>query len=104
MEKPPHCRIACKGESMSPIVAMYLGFIVAVVIVVWAVLLLVQRIRKQQKAQRRALYTLVPFKPTVAAPSAEAVDDEDVDDEEMRVNHHSPAQQNGHYLGSKKHP
>ncbi len=87
---------------MSSVIVTYLGFVVVIVIVFWSVFLLRQRMLKQRRSLRSPLSTLEQFKPIVVLPLASPPADEDEDEEHL--NHHSRAQQNGHYSGSKPHP
>ncbi len=75
---------------MNPTVITYLGFFVAALIIVWALIELSRRFYKRKKLDARVITTWVPL-------TTEAESDERDDDI-------SPprSQQNGHYSESKK--
>jgi hypothetical protein len=83
---------------MSFLIATYLGIVVGMLILTWAVAVLAGRYFLQRRARNKALNVWVPFKPTLAdsldhsSPLSEA-------DAEEQLKHdlHKRAQQNGHY-------
>ncbi len=81
---------------MNPTFAMFLGFVVAALIILWAVGVLVQRYIRHKKADTLARSAWVMLKPT----STKVVDDESHDEETestIDTNLHNRAKQNGHY-------
>ena len=90
--------------SMSPTVVIYVGFVVAVFILVWGVLELSQRWHGRRKIRHQMMNTWVPLNPTSVGRGADEdpVADADYDEENPQREIHSRAQQNGHYSESKK--
>lgn len=89
---------------MSPTFVVYIGFVVAVVILVWGVLELSQRWDGRRRTRHQAINTWVPLKPTVVDRNTTEgrLSDEDSDEEPAQRDSDSRAQQNGHYSESKK--
>lgn len=89
---------------MSPTFVVYIGFVVAVVILVWGVLELSQRWEGRRRMRHQAMNTWVPLNPTVVDRNTteDRLADEDSDEETAPPDSHSRAQQNGHYSESKK--
>ena len=89
---------------MSPTLVTYIGFVVAALILIWGFVVVGRRyfVRKR-KADPGLMDAWVPLKATTIETSEEAFSDSDDDDqdESSRVNHHTRAQQNGHYSESK---
>jgi len=89
---------------MSPTVVTYIGFVVAVLILVWGLVVVGRRyfVRKR-KADSGLMDAWVPLKATAIETSEDAFSDADDDDQEesSRGDHHTRAQQNGHYSESK---
>ena len=89
---------------MSPTLVTYLGFVVAVFILVWGVLELGQRWYGRRRIRRQAMNTWVPLNPT--SVDRDAIEDPlsvaNNDEENSQRDIHSRAQQNGHYSESKK--
>lgn len=107
---------------MDPVVVQYLGFVVAALILIWAVIEMSRRYSRQKKAGSEALTTWVPLDTTRFIDTEELLpsegsnaagknplpsslegeqSSEDQDDTpEQRP--HKRARQNGHYSGSKK--
>ncbi len=89
---------------MSPTLVTYIGFIVAISILIWGVIELGRRWYARRSIHPQAMNTWVHLKPTSLARdaienlSASAEDDEEGSPQESR----SRAQQNGHYSESKK--
>ncbi len=85
---------------MNPTLAMFLGLVVAVLIILWAVIELMQRYIRQKKAEKQARNAWVLLKPTTTKVVDVVPDDEEfestTDDES-----HKRAKQNGHYSQSK---
>lgn len=89
---------------MSPTFVVYIGFVVAVVILVWGVLELSQRWDGRRRMRHQAMNTWVPLEPTAVDRNITEgrLSDEDSDEETAQRDSHSRAQQNGHYSESKK--
>ncbi len=79
---------------MNPTVITYLGFFVAVLIIVWAGTEMGRRLYKRKKIDTRVINTWVPLQPSSSAETENDKQDDDL----------SPprSQQNGHYSESKK--
>ncbi len=98
---------------MNPTIWSYLGFIVAILILLWAALEMRTRfIRRSRKKPNIEATTMNTWIKLDSAP-VEAVqeeprllplhdDEEDEQEEEAQHNLHTRAQQNGHYSQSKK--
>lgn len=91
---------------MSPIIVTYFGFVVAALILIWAVTVLSRRYFDRRKADTNALNTWVPLRPNAPArpdimrdPTVSPDDDQN---ETANPELHTRAKQNGHYLESKK--
>ena len=89
---------------MSPTFVAYIGFVIAVVILVWGVLELSQRWDGRRRMRHQAMNTWVPLKPSAVDGGAteDPISDADSDEETAQRDIHSRAQQNGHYSESKK--
>ncbi len=89
---------------MSPTLVTYLGFVVAVFILMWAVLELSQRWHGRRRMRHQSMNTWVPLNPTTVDRDAteDPLADADGDKETPERNIHLRAQQNGHYSESKK--
>lgn len=95
---------------MSPLIWEYIGFIVAALILIWAVIELGKRFSRASRAldrQSSSWNKLDIRRPrTRVRTREESLFGEDIDpvDSEMAPEHehHSRAQQNGHYSQSKK--
>lgn len=89
---------------MSPSLVTYIGFVVAALILLWGLVVIGRRyfVRKRKVASG-LMDAWVPLKPTtIEIPEASFSDtDEDDQDESSSANHHTRAQQNGHYSESK---
>ena len=89
---------------MSPTLVTYLGFVVAVFILVWGVLELGQRWYGRRRMHHQVMNTWIPLNP--AAMDRNAAEDSlsgaDGDEETPQRDIDSRAQQNGHYSESKK--
>ena len=81
---------------MSPTVITYLGFFVAMLIILWAGVEMGRRFYKRKKIDARVMHTWLPLQ----ASSPETENDEP--DNIPQVDLHTRAQQNGHYSESKK--
>lgn len=99
---------------MNPTIWSYLGIIVAILILLWAILEMRVRFtrRSRKKPKVEAVNTMNTWVKLDSAP-ADAVqeepqlllphdDEEDVQEEEAQHNLHIRAQQNGHFSQSKK--
>ena len=85
---------------MNPTFAMFLGFVVAGLIILWAVVLLIQRYIRHKKVATQARNTWVMLKPT----STKIVDDVSHDEESesiINADLDKRAKQNGHYSQTK---
>jgi hypothetical protein len=83
----------------------YIGFVVAALILGWAVVELNRRCFRQRRADLQPLNTWVKWDSTLADDIKESLPDEDSHEEEEDVpksDIHIRAQQNGHYSESKK--
>jgi hypothetical protein len=93
---------------MNPTVVSYLGFVVAALILIWAVLELSRRLTRRKKTDVQTLGTWVKLDSTRNAaaeelPPAENDEDEDGDRDDVPDRSlHTRSQQNGHYSESKK--
>ncbi|MHB8599273.1 MAG: hypothetical protein ACYDER_20980 [Ktedonobacteraceae bacterium] len=93
---------------MNPTVAGYVGFVVAALIIIWAVFEMSRRFTRRKKIDAQALTAWVKLDSTHATASEELLpihDDTNDDDEQDDIpesNLHTRAQQNGHYSESKK--
>jgi hypothetical protein len=82
----------------------YLGFLVAVLILIWAAIEIGRRYYRREKIHNRAPNTWAKLDTTRAraleeeAPEAINEDEEDASEQSL----HTRAQQNGHHLESKK--
>ncbi|HZR41422.1 MAG TPA: hypothetical protein VFB12_14970 [Ktedonobacteraceae bacterium] len=84
---------------MNPLLATYIGFIVAVGILLWGVIEIFRRQYGRKKMNSSAMNTWVPLKPTSMDMHDDLLSDEDHDDQ---PDMNAKAQQNGHYSESKK--
>jgi hypothetical protein len=78
---------------MNPTVITYLGFFVAILILLWAVVEIGRRFYKRKKIDARVVRTWIPLQPST-----------EVEPESITPDDTSPprSQQNGHYSESKK--
>ncbi|MBA2396939.1 MAG: hypothetical protein H0V70_29815 [Ktedonobacteraceae bacterium] len=78
---------------MNPTVITYLGFFVAALILLWAVVEIGRRFYKRKKIDARVIRTWIPLQPST-----------EVEPENTTPDDTSPprSQQNGHYSESKK--
>jgi hypothetical protein len=93
-------RIAC----MSPTLVTYIGFIVAIFILMWGVIELSRRWYGRRSIDPQAMNTWVYLKPTSIDRDAleNPLTSTDDEEEDSQQDVHSRAQQNGHYSESKK--
>ena len=84
---------------MNPTFAMFLGFVVAALIIVWAVGLLVQRYLRHKRADTQARNSWVMLRPT--AKVVDSVSHEEENESTLDTDLHKRAKQNGHYSQSK---
>ncbi|HLJ32940.1 MAG TPA: hypothetical protein VKU38_04780 [Ktedonobacteraceae bacterium] len=94
---------------MNPTVAGYLGFVVAALIIIWAVFEIGRRYTRRKGIDAKALDTWVKLDSTHTNGSEELppIDDDDTnnDGDQEGISEsdlHTRAQQNGHYSESKK--
>jgi hypothetical protein len=94
---------------MNPTLAGYLGFVVAALILIWAVIEMGRRLTRRKRIDAQTLGTWVKLDSTRNVASEElppAENDEDDDDGDRddipERSLHTRAQQNGHYSESKK--
>lgn len=89
---------------MNPTLVTFVGFVVAVLILMWAALELIRRYTRQRQAHekvRNTWLTVKPISPKSAAESFSAQPNEQ--DEDTTENEpHKRFKQNGHYSQSKK--
>jgi hypothetical protein len=90
---------------MNPALVTYIGFVVAALVLLWGFAVVGRRyfVRKR-KIDPGLMNTWVPLKPTTTESSEDSSfdNDEDDQDENFRADHHTRAQQNGHYSESQK--
>ena len=93
---------------MNPTLAGYLGFVVAALILIWAVIEISRRFTRHKKIDAQTLGTWVKLDSTHNTTSEElppATNDEEEDSDGDDVpdrSLHTRSQQNGHYSESKK--
>ena len=95
---------------MNPTLVGYVGFVVAALILIWAVFEMSRRLTRRKKIDAKALDTWVKLDSTrsdgseaVLPPTHDDTSDDDDDQEDIpESNLHIRAQQNGHYSESKK--
>lgn len=88
---------------MSPMIITYIGFVVAVLILLWGVLIVSQRYLRRGNARSEVADVWIPLKPDELNPPDEPVPgEEEPDNEALRIDFRTRAQQNGHYSESKK--
>jgi len=81
----------------------YIGFVVAILILLWGVLVVSRRYFWRGTSRPGAADVWIPLKPDDLHPLNEPVsDEEESDNETLKVDLHTRAQQNGHYSESKK--
>lgn len=88
---------------MSPMIVTYIGFVVAILILLWGVLVVSRRYWWRGNVRRRA-DVWIPLKPEglQALDEPEQADEEESDKEALNLDFRARAQQNGHYSESKK--
>jgi hypothetical protein len=90
---------------MDPKLVEYIGFVVAALILGWAVVELRRRYFRQKKTDSEQPNTWVKLDSTLTAESEESVlieDSEEEKEEVLEPDIHTRAQQNGHHSESKK--
>ena len=92
---------------MNPVIWTYVGFFVAILILLWAAFEMRSRFRRRKKADVKTMQTWVPLDSGRAGaiheePLPLLVDEESVQEDEEKPDLHMRAQQNGHYSPSKK--
>ena len=92
---------------MNPALWTYLGFVVAILILIWAAVEVRSRFVRRKKADVKTMQTWIPLDSGRAdaiqeEPIPLLVAEESEQEEEEKSNLHIRAQQNGHYSPSKK--
>ncbi|HYA99918.1 MAG TPA: hypothetical protein VED37_06845 [Ktedonobacteraceae bacterium] len=90
---------------MYPILFTYLGFVVAALILGWAVFEISRRYFRQRRVEMRSPNTWVKLEPTFESDVEKPLQDEDADEEEeaaQGANIYIRAKRNGHHSESKK--
>jgi hypothetical protein len=87
---------------MDPTLVEYIGFVVATLILGWAVVELSRRYFRQRKADLEPPNTWVKLDSTLTDDIEELLPVEDSDEEVPEPDIHTRAQQNGHHSESKK--
>lgn len=97
---------------MNPTLVGYLGFVVAVLILIWAVIEINQRLTRRKKIDARDLSnqgnwvkldsTRINAEEELLASEVGENDNDGDQDDPPEHNQHTRAQQNGHYSESKK--
>jgi len=90
---------------MYPMLFAYLGFMVAALILGWAVFEISRRYFRQRSGETKSPNTWVKLDPTFESDVEKPLQDEDSDEEEENIpgaNIHIRAQHNGHHSESKK--
>ena len=90
---------------MNPMLYEYLGFVVAVLILGWAIFEISRRYFHQRKIHTKSMNTWVKLDSTFEGDIEKALPDEEADEEEESVpesNIQIRAQHNGYHSGSKK--
>jgi len=112
--KPTQKRVSLSAKDMSgmnPTIWTYLGFVVAILILLWAALEIrtrsTRRSRKKPNVEAMNTWIKLDSAPVEAVQEEPRLlplhdDEEDEQEEEAQHNLHTRAQQNGHYSQSKK--
>ena len=90
---------------MTPVVVTYIGFVVAILILLWGLFVVGKRyFVRRRDGSSKDMNAWVPLKTTATeSPEDSFTDlDEDDQDEGSRADLPTRARQNGHYSGSKK--
>ncbi|MEO8973402.1 MAG: hypothetical protein ABI406_17590 [Ktedonobacteraceae bacterium] len=94
---------------MNPTLVSYIAFVVAALILIWAVFEISRRFTRRKKIDAKALNSWVKLDSTHATTSEEVhppvnddISDDDDSDDIAESDLHTRAQQNGHYSESKK--
>ena len=97
---------------MNPTLIVYLGFVVAALILIWAVIEINQRLTRHKKIDARDLSnqgswvkldsTRINASEELLPADVDENDNEGDQDDTPEHNQHTRAQQNGHYSESKK--
>ena len=88
---------------MSPMVATYIGFVVAILILLWGVFIISRRYLWRGKTRAETMDAWIPLKADdVSTPGGPSPDGRGHNDETFNIDLHTRAQQNGHYSESKK--
>ena len=95
--------LVVKDGVMSPMIITYIGFVVAFLILLWGVLIVSWRYLRRGNARSEAADVWIPLKPgELHSPGEPAPGEQEPDNEALRIDFHTRAQQNGHYSESKK--
>lgn len=86
---------------MDSMVVQYLGFIVAALILIWAVIELNKRLYRRDQPDRKSLNNWVELD-TKRPADKEDLPAEALDEDEDEVELHTRASQNGHHVESQK--
>jgi hypothetical protein len=89
---------------MDPTVTLveYIGFVVAALIIIWAVIEFGKRIYTRKNVDARAPHTWARMNAVRRSNVEESLPDADDDDDGTESDIHARAKQNGHYSESKK--
>ncbi len=89
---------------MDPSLVQYLGFLVAVLIIIWGIVELGRRHYRREKGSVKAINSWVKFDSHRMDAVEETLPEADDDDQEEKAEPdiRTRAQQNGHYSESKK--
>lgn len=89
---------------MDPIVTLveYIGFVVAALIIIWAVIELGKRIYTRKHVDVGSPQTWIRYDTVRPDTTEESLPDGDDDEEASEPDIHTRAKQNGHYSESKK--
>ena len=85
---------------MNPTFAMFLGFVVAALIILWAIFVLVQRYVRHKKTDTQTRNTWVMLKPTPTKVIDDVLHDEE-SESVIDADLHKRSKQNGHYSQTK---
>ncbi|HLG62821.1 MAG TPA: hypothetical protein VKY19_12850 [Ktedonosporobacter sp.] len=84
-------------------VITYIGFVVAILILLWGVLIVSRRYLWRGTSRPESADVWIPLKTNELHPLNEpAADEDEPDNEALKMDLHTRAQQNGHYSESKK--
>lgn len=90
---------------MTPVAVTYIGFVVAILILLWGLFVVGKRyFVRRRDVSRKNIDAWVPLKTTATESPEDSFTDLDDDDQDegSRADLPARARQNGHYSGSKK--